>query len=159
MEKLKLKEAKLLTDARKMAQPERDSLQEIKVKIKNLSKSLPNKDTEEEQELDKVFLEKHGELSRLINSVSKWGERKLQFDATLGSIEVIECSDGLRKGSESEDSPEVEMRKRAFKVKLMWNRCPHPCGVAEAPWKDALVDDQLIYIAASDSKMIIGIER
>lgn len=159
MEKLKLREAKLVADARKIVQPERDSLAEIKLKIKNLTKSLPDNNCDNEQQshqLDQVFLERHGELSRLIKSVSNWGEKKLKFDATLGSIETIDTA--LRKSSESDDSPELEMSKRSFKVKLMWSRCAHPMGVAEAPWKDDLVDDQLIYIA-SDTKMVIGIER
>lgn len=156
IEKLKAREEKLLADVGKLVSPERTRLKDIKLKIRTLSKSL-REDTDECQQLDELFLEKHNELSRLISSVSNWGEKKLKFDTTLGSIETID--DHGRKSSESDDPPEVEMRKRVFKVRLMWTRCPHPMGVAEAPWKDALVDDQLIYIAAADAKMVIGIDR
>lgn len=157
MEKLKLKEAKLLADIGRLAAPEKSQFKDIKLKIKSLSKTM-TEESEQSNQLDQLFLDKHRELSRLINSVSNWGERKLKFDATLGSIETVDTSDQIRKLSESEDSPEVEMKRRTFKIKLIWNRCPHPMGVAECPWRDDLVDDQLIYIAAADSKMVVGIE-
>lgn len=157
MEKLKLKEAKLLADIGRLAAPEKSQFKDIKLKIKSLSKTM-TEESEQSNQLDQLFLDKHKELSQLINSVSNWGERKLKFDATLGSIETVDTSDQIRKLSESEDSLEVEMKRRTFKIKLIWNRCPHPMGVAECPWRDDLVDDQLIYIAAADSKMVVGIE-
>lgn len=148
-----------MSDVKKLAVPERDHLKEIKTKIKNLSKSLQEASSDQSVPLDQVFLDRHGELSRLINTVSTWGEKKFKFDTTLGSIETAESSDHSRKLSESEDNPDYDLKRRVFKVKLLWNRCPHPMGVAEAPWKDELVDEQLIYIAAADSKVVIGIDR
>lgn len=161
MEKLKLKEIKLLAEVGRLSSPDREQLKDLRAKMKHLSKTLLDDSSERGGELDTVFLDKHRELSRVINNVSHWGERRLKFDATLGSIEMIEGnnSDRFGKSSESEDTPEMEMKKRSFKIKLVWNRCPHPMGVAECPWKDELVDDQLIFIAGADSKMVIGIER
>lgn len=161
MEKLKLRQAKLLGEVSRLVLPDREQLKEIKVKIRILSKSLQDEQIDQSSQMDLVFLEKHRELSRVIQSVSRWGEKQLHFDTTLGSIEMGESSSSqqIRKSSESEDPPDVEMKKRMFKVKLLWNRCPHPVGVAECPWIDDLVDDKLIYIAAADSKMVIGIER
>lgn len=140
-----------------MLQPEREKFKEIRLRIRNLSKSI-QEENEKSSDFDKIFLEKHKEMAKIINYTSRWGEVQIKFDETTGSIELENSGNG--RGSESEViSPELEMKKRLFKVKLMWNRCPHPMGVAEAPWKDDLVDDQLIYIAGSDSKMIIGIDK
>lgn len=141
-----------------MLQPERERFKEIRVRIRNLSNSI-QEENGRTTDLDTIFLEKHKEMAKIINYISRWGEVQVKFDEATGSIELTE-NGGTGRGSESETvSPELEMKKRLFKVKLMWNRCPHPLGMAEAPWKDELVDDQLIYIAASDSKMVIGIDR
>lgn len=160
MEKLKLKEVKLLAEVGRLSSPDREQLKDLKAKMRSLSRSLLD-ESERNGELDQVFLDKHRELSRVISNVTHWGERRLRFDTALGSIEMIEGnnSDRFGRSSESEDTPEMEMKKRSFKIKLVWNRCPHPMGVAECPWKDELVDDQLIFIAGADSKMVIGIER
>lgn len=157
MEKLKLRETKLLAEVGLLAEPERDHLMEIKTKIKMLSNSLTSCSVDETNSLDKVFLDRHSDLSKVIKLVSNWGEKKFKFDATTGGSIEMAINNENRKTSESEGV--VDIRKHSYKVKLMWNKCPHPMGVAESPWKDELVNDHLIYIAGSDSKMIIGIDR
>lgn len=154
MEKLKVKEQKLLEEARQLMKPEREKLTHIRWRINNLSKSLEETAESTDGDFDKLFMDKHSEISGLIRSISSWGEMKLKFDE--GTIEVDTSL--KNRGSESEDSPMMEL-KRVFKVRLLWNRCPHPMGLAETPWNDELVDDQLIYIAGSDSKMVIGIDK
>lgn len=141
-----------------MMQPEREKLSDIRSQISSFSKSLQRNQTDLGASLDQVFLDKHSEISRVIRSVNLWGESKLKFDDSLGSLE-LDTSHLKARLSESEESPEMEIKRKVYKVKLTWNRCPHPMGVCEAPWKDELVDDQLIYVAGSDSKMVIGIER
>lgn len=149
-----------MAEARLLVQPERERLSDIRSQISSFSKALQRNQTETSasKQLDKVFLDKHSEISRLIRSVNLWGESKLKFDESLGSIE-LDTSHLKARASESEESPEMEIKRKVYKVGLTWNRIPHPMGVCEAPWKDELVDDQLIYIAGSDSKMVIGIER
>lgn len=160
IEKLKAKEEKLLAEARHVMQPEMAKLEDIQQDIRRFSKSLKKAIPEEIEggRWDRLFLEKHNEMSKIVQSVSSWGRASLKFDATLGTIELI-SGDSKSRTSESEENPEVEMKMRVFKVKLAWNRFPHPLGVAEATWRDELVNDQLVYIAGSDSKMVIAIDK
>lgn len=167
IELIKMDQERVLLDVEAMLKEKKAAYESIILKIDDLKTTLAASSFENNPSRVFSFMTLHRETSRLLSSVSHYGEASVFFDPECFRLEQdtegiyydnenTDLSNGFIASNSTDRYQTIiqHYKLKSFVPKLVWNRCPRPANIGIPPW-----DNRLLYIAATDTGAVLILNR